>query len=98
MRISDWSSDVCSSDLVDAQTTIHVENMKQQAQDAQSQRELQMQAERDAMKLANERELEMFKAQLQRQTALDTAQISAQSAAFAAANKPTNEADRKRVG
>src|SRR3546814_6072330 len=68
VRISDWISDVGSSELleqikqqgaqilaqangqiqerlkqVDAQTTIHVENRKQQAQDAQSQRELQMQ-------------------------------------------------------
>lgn len=88
---------------VNAQVSIQVEQMKQEAQSQQSSRELELQAERDRMEMENQMaleefkvqkqtELELAKAQIHQQTELEKARISAESAAFAAANKPvTND-------
>lgn len=87
--------------VVNAQASIQVEQMKQQAQAAQSSRELELQAERDRMEMENQMELEVFKveqqkdleitkAQIAQATELEKARIGAQSAAFAAVNEPVD--------
>lgn len=84
-----------------AQADVQVEQMRQQAQAAQSQQELELQAQRDQMKMHNDMALEQFKveqqtqlelakARIQQETAIQTAQISAQASVVAAANKPVS--------
>jgi hypothetical protein len=85
---------------IKGQVDIQTEQMRQQAQDAQMQRELTMQAERDREKMQNEMELERYKANLAheaeiqkalltRETEIEKARMGAMAQVGSAALQPS---------